>query len=120
VHRERRRTAKLKTPGSLRASRQPMTRWPAATPARSPGSCARSTPHPGAPYREQAQGALQGVVTPVVLIYILILANRRDVLGAAANKPVTRVVATIAVAGISIMSVLLLAETILSWFGVGS
>jgi Mn2+/Fe2+ NRAMP family transporter len=63
---------------------------------------------------------LQGIVTPVVLIYILILANRRDVLGAAANKPVIRVIATIAVAGISIVSVLLLAETVLGWFGIGS
>jgi Mn2+/Fe2+ NRAMP family transporter len=63
---------------------------------------------------------LQGVVTPVVLIYILILANRRDVLGAAANKPVIRVIATIVVTGISIMSLLLLAQTILGLFGIGS
>ena len=30
---------------------------------------------------------LQGIVTPVVLIYILVLANRQDVLGDAANSP---------------------------------
>jgi Mn2+/Fe2+ NRAMP family transporter len=62
---------------------------------------------------------LQGIVTPVVLIYILILANRRDVLGEAANKPAFRIVATIAVVGISAMSLLLLGQTVLSWFGVG-
>ncbi|HEY0716879.1 MAG TPA: divalent metal cation transporter [Streptosporangiaceae bacterium] len=60
---------------------------------------------------------LQGVVTPIVLIYILILANRREVLGQHANGPVIRVAATVVVAGISIMSLLLLGSTVLSWFG---
>jgi Mn2+/Fe2+ NRAMP family transporter len=62
---------------------------------------------------------LQGIVTPVVLVYILILANRREVLGAAANKPVFRVVATIAVTAISAMSLLLLGETLLGFLGLG-
>lgn len=60
---------------------------------------------------------LQGIVTPVVLVYILILSNRREVLGRAANTPVFKVVAGIAVAAISAMSLLLLGETVLSWFG---
>ena len=60
---------------------------------------------------------LQGIVTPVVLIYILILANRKDVLGAAANTPAFRIAATIAVAAISLMSILLLGSTILGWLG---
>jgi len=62
---------------------------------------------------------LQGIVTPVVLIYILILANRREVLGAAANKPVFRIVASLAVAAISTMSLLLLGSTLLSFLAVG-
>lgn len=62
---------------------------------------------------------LQGIVTPVLLIFILILANRRDVLGKAANRPAFRIAATIAVVGISAMSVLLLGSTILSWIGIG-
>ena len=62
---------------------------------------------------------LQGVVTPIVLIYILILANRREVLGRHANGPVLRFVATVVVTGISIMSLLLLGSTILGWLGVG-
>ena len=59
---------------------------------------------------------LQGIVTPIVLIFILILANRRELLGEAANKPVYRVAATIAVGAISVMSLLLLGETVLGWF----
>lgn len=61
---------------------------------------------------------LQGIITPVILGYILILANRRDLLGDAANKPALRVTATIAVSGISVMSLLLLGQTILSWLGI--
>jgi Mn2+/Fe2+ NRAMP family transporter len=62
---------------------------------------------------------LQGIVTPVVLVYILILANRREVLGDAVNKPVFRIVATLAVAAISGMSVLLLGSTLVGFIGVG-
>ena len=62
---------------------------------------------------------LQGVVTPVVLIYLLILSNRREVLGAAANGPAFRAVATVVVGGISAMSLLLLGSTVLGWLGIG-
>ena len=62
---------------------------------------------------------LQGIVTPVILIYILILTNRRSVLGKAANKPLFRVVASMCVIGISAMSLLLLGSTILGFFGIG-
>jgi Mn2+/Fe2+ NRAMP family transporter len=62
---------------------------------------------------------LQGIVTPVILVFILILTNRRSVLGNAANKPVFKVVATVCVAGISAMSLLLLGSTVLGFFGIG-
>jgi Mn2+/Fe2+ NRAMP family transporter len=62
---------------------------------------------------------LQGIVTPVILAYILILANSRSLLGKAANGPVFRVVAGLVVVGVSAMSLLLLGTTILSLFGVG-
>jgi Mn2+/Fe2+ NRAMP family transporter len=62
---------------------------------------------------------LQGIVTPVILVYILILTNKRSVLGKAANGPVFRVVTTICVAGVSAMSLLLLGSTILGFFGIG-
>jgi Mn2+/Fe2+ NRAMP family transporter len=61
---------------------------------------------------------LQGIVTPVVLVYILILTNRREVLGAAVNSPLFRAAATVAVTAISLMSLLLLGSTALSWVGV--
>jgi Mn2+/Fe2+ NRAMP family transporter len=62
---------------------------------------------------------LQGIVTPVILVFILILTNRRSVLGNAANKPVFKVVATMCVAAISAMSLLLLGTTVLGFFGIG-
>ena len=58
---------------------------------------------------------LQGVITPVILVYILILTNRREVLGDAANKPGFRIAATLAVGAISVMSLLLLGQTVLGW-----
>ncbi len=62
---------------------------------------------------------LQGIVTPVILVYILILTSRRSVLGKAANRPVFKVAAGICVAGISAMSLLLLGTTVLGFFGIG-
>lgn len=60
---------------------------------------------------------LQGLITPVVLVYILVLSNRRSVLGEAANSPAFRIAATTAVGAVSAMSLLLLGWTILGWFG---
>jgi Mn2+/Fe2+ NRAMP family transporter len=62
---------------------------------------------------------LQGVVAPIVLTYILILANRRSVLGAAANGPVMRIAATVVVIAVGGMSVLLVGQTVLGFLGIG-
>jgi Mn2+/Fe2+ NRAMP family transporter len=62
---------------------------------------------------------LQGIVTPVILVYILILTNRRRLLGKAANGRVFRVAAGVCVTGISAMSLLLLGSTVLGFFGIG-
>ena len=62
---------------------------------------------------------LQGIVTPVVLGFILTLTNRRTVLGKAANGPAFRVLGTVVVTGISAMSLLLLGQTLLGFLGVG-
>ena len=62
---------------------------------------------------------LNGLITPVILVFILVLANRRRLLGAAANGPVFRVVATISVAAVAAMAVTLVLQTIAGWFGVG-
>ena len=58
---------------------------------------------------------LNGIITPILLIYILTLANKKSLLGAAANSPRFRILATLCVAMVSILSVIVLAQTILSW-----
>jgi Mn2+/Fe2+ NRAMP family transporter len=58
-------------------------------------------------------------VAPIVLTYILILANRRSVLGPAANGPLFRAAATIAVTAVAGMSLLLVGQTLLSFLGMG-
>ena len=61
---------------------------------------------------------LNGLITPVILVFILVLANRRRLLGDAANGPVFRVVATVCVAGVAAMAGTLVLQTIGGWFGV--
>jgi Mn2+/Fe2+ NRAMP family transporter len=62
---------------------------------------------------------LNGIITPIILIFILILANRRSLLGDAANGPVFRVVATASVLGVSSMAAVVIGQTVLGWFSVG-
>jgi len=62
---------------------------------------------------------LNGLITPIVLVFILILANRRSVLGAAANGPRFKVVATICVVAVGTMAAAVVIQTVASWFGVG-
>ncbi len=62
---------------------------------------------------------LQGLITPIILVFILVLANRRSVLGEHANGPVFRSVATVVVTGVSALSLLLLGQTVLGWFHFG-
>jgi len=59
---------------------------------------------------------LNGIITPMLLAYVLILANRYSVLGRAKNGPVFKAVATICVAVVGALSFVVLVETI---FGVG-
>ena len=66
----------------------------------------------------QAQ-ILNGIITPILLAYVLVLANRRSVLGDAANGPVFRIVATICVVGVALLSATVLVESVLSGLGVG-
>jgi NRAMP (natural resistance-associated macrophage protein)-like metal ion transporter len=56
---------------------------------------------------------LNGLVTPVVLTFVLILANRRSVLGDAANGPVLRVVSAVIVAVISTLALVVFAQSVL-------
>jgi Mn2+/Fe2+ NRAMP family transporter len=61
---------------------------------------------------------LNGVITPVILTFILILANRRSVLGDAVNGPRFKAVATICVVVVSVLAAIVLVLTVLGWFGI--
>ena len=58
---------------------------------------------------------LNGIITPILLTYVLILANRRSLLGEAANKPVFKMVATVSIALVAVLSFSVLAQTIIGW-----
>ncbi len=60
---------------------------------------------------------VNGLITPVILVFILMLTNRRHLLGPATNSPALRVLATGVVAVVSLLSVVVLAQTVLGWFG---
>ena len=66
----------------------------------------------------QAQ-VVNGVITPVLLTYVLVLANRRSLLGTAVNGPVFRVVATVCVTVTAVMAAAVLGLTVAGWFGIG-
>ena len=65
----------------------------------------------------QAQ-VLNGVITPILLSYVLVLANRRSLLGSAANGRAFRITATICVAVIAAMAAAVLGLTVAGWFGI--
>jgi Mn2+/Fe2+ NRAMP family transporter len=60
---------------------------------------------------------LNGLITPVLLVFVLVLANRRSVLGDAVNGRLFRVVATMAVGAIAVLA---LAVVVLHLTGAGS
>jgi Mn2+/Fe2+ NRAMP family transporter len=55
---------------------------------------------------------LNGVIAPLLLTYILILANRSTVLGAAKNGPIFKSVATLCVAVVGLLSFVVLIQTV--------
>ncbi|HEY4004127.1 MAG TPA: Nramp family divalent metal transporter [Pseudonocardia sp.] len=64
----------------------------------------------------QAQ-LLNGVITPILLSYVLVLANRRTLLGDAANGRVFRAIATTCVTFIAIMALAVVGLSAAGWFG---
>jgi Mn2+/Fe2+ NRAMP family transporter len=58
--------------------------------------------------------ALNGVITPMLMAYLLILTNRRSVLGSAVNGPRFRFVATLSVAVVGTLAFVVLAQTVLA------
>jgi Mn2+/Fe2+ NRAMP family transporter len=61
---------------------------------------------------------LNGIITPILLTYILILANKKSLLGDAANTPLFKTAATACVAVIGVLSLVVLVTTVGGWFGV--
>jgi len=60
---------------------------------------------------------LNGLITPIILLFILLLANRRSVLGDAANGPKLRVLAAVIVVVVAVLAVVVLVQTVAGWFG---
>jgi Mn2+/Fe2+ NRAMP family transporter len=59
---------------------------------------------------------LNGVITPMLLTYVLILANRSTALGKAKNGPIFKTVATVCVDIVASLSFVVLVQTV---FGLG-
>ncbi len=62
---------------------------------------------------------LEGVITPITLMFILVLANRRSLLGNAANGLVGRLIGGLSVLSVAVLAGILVILSVLSWFGVG-
>lgn len=62
---------------------------------------------------------LNGLITPIVLVFILVLASRRDVLGDAVNSPRFQAVAIVAVVVVGALAAFVVLNSISSWIGFG-
>jgi NRAMP (natural resistance-associated macrophage protein)-like metal ion transporter len=60
---------------------------------------------------------VNGLITPIILIFILILANRRAVLGNMANGPKFKAAALVCVVVIAVLAVVVLVQTVAGWLG---
>ena len=63
---------------------------------------------------------LEGVVTPITLIFVLVLANRRALLGKAANGRLARSVGLVTVVVVGAFASFLVAITVLGWVGIST
>lgn len=62
---------------------------------------------------------LNGVITPVILVFILVLANRRSVLGDAVNSRAFNAVATVCVTVVGILAAAVVLLGLAGWYGLG-
>ena len=60
---------------------------------------------------------LEGIITPITLAFILVLANRRSLLGSAANGPLARWLGAVTVTVVGAFAGFLVLQTVLGWFG---
>jgi Mn2+/Fe2+ NRAMP family transporter len=61
---------------------------------------------------------LNGIITPIILTFILVLANRHSLLGDAANSVTFRIIATVCITIVGALALVVLALTISGWIGV--
>jgi Mn2+/Fe2+ NRAMP family transporter len=60
---------------------------------------------------------LEGVITPMTLVMILVLANRRSLLGSAANGPLARWLGGASILSVAAVASVFVVLTVLGWFG---
>ena len=60
---------------------------------------------------------LEGVITPITLVFILVLANRKSLLGHAVNGRWARCLGALTVATVGGFAAFLVLQTVLGWFG---
>ena len=60
---------------------------------------------------------LNGIICPVFLAFILVLANRRSLLGEHVNGPRFRVLALICVIGVGVLAASVVGLTVAGWVG---
>jgi Mn2+/Fe2+ NRAMP family transporter len=60
---------------------------------------------------------LNGFITPIVLVFLLVLTNRPSAVGVAVNGPRFKVFATICVVVVSVLAVVALGVTVATWLG---
>jgi Mn2+/Fe2+ NRAMP family transporter len=58
---------------------------------------------------------LNGLVTPILLTFILVLANRRSLMGSNTNTPRFRALATVCTVGVAALAILVGVQTVLGW-----
>jgi NRAMP (natural resistance-associated macrophage protein)-like metal ion transporter len=61
---------------------------------------------------------LNGIITPIILIYILKLANSKSVLGDAANSLAFKTIATICIVAIGALSLIVTINTVSGWLNI--
>jgi Mn2+/Fe2+ NRAMP family transporter len=60
---------------------------------------------------------LNGLITPILLTFILVLANRRRLMGANVNTPRFRALATVCTIAVAVLATVVAVQTVLGWIG---
>ena len=58
---------------------------------------------------------LNGLITPILLTFILVLANRRSLMGRNANTPGFRILATVCTVGVAVLALVVTVQALVAW-----